>query len=91
MRWMYVSRSFVSSRFTERRNQSFDVKRSNKLRCGRFGRYAVAALQQQAHHLSQNIPSDRTTAQLDYCNGLSISRQTNYSTPPISVPYFFGR
>ena len=66
-------RSIETSRFLERRHQSFDAKRSNKLRCGRFGRFAAAALQQQAQHQHQNIPSDRGSTQLDYSNGLSIS------------------
>ena len=69
---MFISRWNTSSKFVERRHQSFDAKRSNKLRCGRFGRFA--ALQQQLQHQSQNIPpSDRTTNQLDYSNGRSIS------------------
>jgi len=74
--WLTASRSYGSSRFSERRNMSFDAKRSNKLRCSRFGRFAMAALQQQApHHHSQNIPVPTTTCTervaaplLDYCN-----------------------
>ena len=75
----FVYRSYASSKFPERRHQSFDAKRANRLRCGRFGRFAGSALQhQQAQHQSQNIPqSDRVNTQLDYCNGRSTSLETN--------------
>jgi len=81
---MFVCRSNASSRFSERRHQSFDAKRSNKLRCGRFGRFAALQQQQQQqqhaqHHQSQNIapPAERSTTQLDCSNGQSIAEDNN--------------